>query len=359
MVDDLMVYLKTTDTCQLHCDHCFTNGKNGKKGFFNPEKTINFFERFKEYRPHLRTGNISFHGGEPMLAPPELMFEVWNGTKHLWPTVWWSVQTNLTYKLDEKKVDVFDKICQKSWGTSWDYNIRWPKKVTEDLWRNNVKELTKAGHNITVMVSLTGNLIRNKEPIEIIDDMASLGIQHINFERVTLNGNARLNEVNGLIPTNRELDHWFLKMWDQSVQHKTYKYIDNMFFDSILSSMVYQTYSGCRCRQCEQKVLTINADGRVGGCPNSAVENTFGHIDDNIFELMNSEGRICNIQTEAIRHPVCATCDVYDICNGDCHQLGWEDETICAAPKSLMQLMKSKPDTELYHQFLNGFQGQE
>jgi radical SAM protein with 4Fe4S-binding SPASM domain len=358
MVDDLMVYLKTTDTCQLHCDHCFTNGRNGRKGFFNPEKTIDFFHRLHAYRPNLRTGNISFHGGEPMLAPSELMFQVWEGVKDLWPTVWWSVQTNLTYKLNQSKLDVFEKICQKSWGSSWDYNIRWPQKKSMDLWRDNIRQLANAGHNITVMVSVTGNLVRNMEPIEIIEDMASLGIKHINFERVTLNGNARSHSDNGIIPGNLELDHWFLKMWDQSVQHKTYEYIDNMFFDSILSSMVYQTYSGCRCRQCEQKVLTINADGTVGGCPNSAVENTFGRIEDDIIALLHSEGRLCNIQKEAIRNPTCAICEVYDICNGDCHQLGWEDN-ICAAPKSLMTVMKQNQDKRLFSKFLNGFQGQE
>ena len=63
MIDDLMVYLKTTDTCQLNCNHCFTNGSNGKKGFFDVPKTIEFFHKLKEYRPYLRTGNISFHGG--------------------------------------------------------------------------------------------------------------------------------------------------------------------------------------------------------------------------------------------------------------------------------------------------------
>ena len=358
MVDDLMVYLKTTDTCQLNCDHCFTNGSNGKKGFFNPEKTIKFFHNYKKFRPELRAGCISFHGGEPMLCPPEKMFEVWNGTKELWSSVWWSVQTNLTYKLTSQKVDVFDTICQKAWGTSYDFNIRWPNKKAEDLWRSNVKELTAAGHNITVMVSLTGNLIREKEPIEIINDMASLGVKFINFERVTADGNALENIKNGIMPSNKELDHWFLKMWDQSNEHKTYEYIENLFFDSILSSTVYQTHSGCRCRQCEQKVITINADGRVGGCPNGAVTNTYGHIDDDIFKLMSSDGRMCNIQTEAIRKPACATCAVYDICNGDCHQLGWEGD-ICAAPKSLMTLIKDKNDIDLYKKFLNGFMGQE
>jgi MoaA/NifB/PqqE/SkfB family radical SAM enzyme len=37
-----MFYLKTTETCQLNCKHCFTSGINGKKIYFDPFKTIDF-----------------------------------------------------------------------------------------------------------------------------------------------------------------------------------------------------------------------------------------------------------------------------------------------------------------------------
>jgi hypothetical protein len=67
---------------------------------------------------------------------------------------------------------------------------------------------------------------------------------------------------------------------------------------------------------------------------------------------------MCNIQSETIRHPTCATCPVFDLCNGDCHQLGWQGD-VCAAPKSLMTKLKADDDIELYKQFLNGFVGQE
>lgn len=358
MLDEMMIYLKTTDTCQLNCDHCFTNGSRGAKGFFNPDQTIDFLKRLKTFQPTLKNGSISFHGGEPLLCPTEHMFSVWNECQSLWDNVWWSLQTNLTYKLTQDKVDVLSQICQKSWGTSYDYKIRWTNKKSEDLWRSNLKELTSAGHKITVIVSVTGDLIKNKEPIEIIDDMASLGVNFINFERVTANGNALINLDKGIMPSNKDLDHWFAKMWDQSVQNKTYEYIDNMFFDSILSSMIYQTFSGCRCRQCEQKVLTINANGTIGGCPNSAVDNTFGHINDDIKSILSSEGRMCNIQTESLRNSLCHSCDVYNLCNGDCHQLPWEG-SICAAPKTMMQAIKNNNDIELYKKFLNGFMGQE
>ena len=63
MSRDLIVYLKTTDTCQLNCDHCFTNGNNGQKGWFNPKQTIHFFNEIKKYVPTYNGGHFSFHGG--------------------------------------------------------------------------------------------------------------------------------------------------------------------------------------------------------------------------------------------------------------------------------------------------------
>lgn len=356
MSNDLIVYLKTTDTCQLNCDHCFTNGNNGSKGWFEVEPTIQFFRNIKKYKPTINNGQIAFHGGEPMLAPTELMFEAWNGIKDLWPNLWWSVQTNLTYKMTPEKIDVFQKICNKSFGTSWDYSIRWKTPQMYELWKSNVRELTSQGYQLTVMVSLNKKLIEEKEPIEIIDELAELGVQHVNFERLTLNGNALFH--NSIFPTNLQLDAWLARMWDQTLTHETWKYIDNMFLDSILTAMVYGTFSGCRSRQCEQKIFTINANGTVGGCPNGAVTKTFGTIYDPIEKILFSTARMCNVQSETLRHPVCMSCDVFDICNGDCHQLSWQED-ICAAPKSLMKKLSGDKNNGLYKEILNGFMGQE
>ena len=218
---ELMVYLKTTDTCNLNCSHCFTNGSNGQKGWFDPLATINFFERLKKFNPELDHGNISFHGGEPLIAPTELLFETWNGVKDLWENIWWSTQTNLTFPITSGRLDVLETICEKSWGTSWDKGIRWPNKKLETLWENNVKDFSADGHDITVMVSVSKNIIE-MEPIDIINYLHSLGIKHINFERITNNGNAVIND--SIIPSNIELDKWFLKMWEQSKEHKTYEY---------------------------------------------------------------------------------------------------------------------------------------
>jgi len=352
---ELMCYLKTTDTCNLNCAHCFTNGINGKKGWFDVPATIDFFQRLKKFNPELDNGNISFHGGEPLIAPTELLFETWHGVKDLWENVWWSVQTNLTFSLNSGRLDVLEKICDKSWGTSWDKNIRWSNQKQEDLWEDNVKQLVKDGHNITVMVSVSKSIVE-MEPIDIINYISSLGIKHINFERITGNGNALLNS--GIIPLNIELDAWFHKMWKQSIEHKTYEYIDNMFFDSILTEVVHSTHAGCRCRMCEQKILTINADGTIGGCPNGAVDKQFAHINDHMYDILFSPQRLCNIQSELMRPKACYECPVYDTCNGDCHQLEFQGD-ICPAPKSMMIDMNENRDIDLFKKFLNGFVGQE
>jgi len=352
-MQEMMVYLKTTETCQLNCEHCFTSGTNGKKGWFDVEATVDFFHRLHSMYPNI-VGNISFHGGEPLIAPTEMLFDTWNRTKDLWGGVWWSVQTNLTFPLTSEKKRVLTEICGKSWGTSWDSGIRWTDTKMEELWERNVKELADDGHDITVMVSVSQTVI-DMEPIDIINKMISLGVKHVNFERITSDGNAVGAE--GLIPSNYDQDKWFLKMWEQSKEHQTYDKIDNMFFDSVLTEVIHNTHAGCRCRQCEQKVLTLNANGSVAGCPNDHT-NTFGTIYDDIFDLLNSEGRMCNIIAENTKNAACYTCPVYDTCNGDCHQLAWEGD-VCPAPKSLMLELNENKDIPLFKQFLNGFVGQE
>jgi radical SAM protein with 4Fe4S-binding SPASM domain len=191
---------------------------------------------------------------------------------------------------------------------------------------------------------------------ELLIFVKDLGVNWVQFERITPNGNALLND--NVFPTNVELDAWFIKLWEASEKLETHKYFGNLIFDSVLTSFVHTTHAGCRCRSCEQKIFTLNADGTIGGCPNSAVDNTFGFLTDSIEELLMSEGRLENIACESQRNPSCYGCDVFDICNGDCHQLAWQNG-ICGAPKTLMRKFKQEQNIEYYNKVLNGFIGAE
>jgi radical SAM protein with 4Fe4S-binding SPASM domain len=352
---ELMVYLKTTETCQLNCDHCFTSGINGRKIYFQPEKVIDWFHRLHEVTPSLNGGSIAFHGGEPMLAPISDMRKTWTACKDLWPNVWWTTTTNLVYNLDDEKREFFKECFAEGISTSWDKGIRFANQKQEDLWYKNVRLLQEDGHKLTLMISLSRSVL--EMPVEdFLKWVIDLGVPYLHLERITPNGNAVDNKH--IMPSNTELDAWFVKLWEASVKLETHKHFMNLFVNGVLSSFINASHSGCRCRSCEKKIFTLNADGTIGGCPNSAVNNTFGTLEDDIIELLSSEGRMGNIVCETQRNPLCYTCEVYDICNGDCHQLAWEGD-ICASPKSFMKMLKNSNDLSYYKTFLNGYQGAE
>lgn len=351
----LMIYLKTTETCQLNCKHCFTNGTNGKKVYFNPDQVIDWFHRLHKVAPNIENGNIAFHGGEPFLAPVEDMRKVWLACKDLWPNVWWSTTTNLAYKLTDEMRAFMKEALFNGISTSWDKNMRFDNEKQEELWRKNLDTLVADGHNVTLNISINRDII-NMDPRELLEFIKDLKVNYVHFERITPNGNATLNQE--IFPTNVELDQWMVRLWETSVEMESHKYFANTLFDSVLTSFVNTTHSGCRCRSCEQKIFTLNADGTIGGCPNSAVDNTFGSINDGIAKLLTSEGRLENIACESNRNPNCYGCEVFDICNGDCHQLAWQGD-VCAAPKSLMKKLKQDNDLVLYKNVLNQFIGVE
>lgn len=365
--DNIMIYLKTTETCQLDCSHCFTSGRSGKKIYFNVDKVKSFFDQLYFHNKN-QSGNVAFHGGEPMLANVDDMYDVYYHVKDKLPNLWWSITTNLTYKLTDEIKQFFKTVFYDTGiGVSWDLDIRFENDIQLSLWRKNLQWLVDEGFNVTLMVSVSKKL--TQYPIDkFLSFIKDLNVQHLHLERITPNGNAINNT--SIIPTNIELDSWFLELWKQSVETEWFGPTSNEFFNSILTSLVQTQHSGCRCRECEQKIFTLNADGTVGGCPNTAPFITYGNITDSLSSLVNSTARGCNISNELTRANPCWNCDVYDVCNGDCHQLVWNDihgnvvhnpteSDICPAPKSLMRYLKANYDYALYTNILGDFLGNE
>ena len=335
-----MIYVKTTETCQLNCKHCFTNGINGAKIYFNPHKTADWVKRLhSEAYKENDTMHFEFHGGEPFLAPVSHMRIFYEETKDLWPNASFGITSNLTFKLKDEHWDFIQGPLGNRMGTSWDPKIRFENEKQEKLWENNVKELIKQGVTIKLFISVTKDTV-NIEPIELLKWVKDLGVQEMALERLTGNGNALLHPE--IFPTNLEQDAWFLKMHEQIVEHDARHWFDNEFMETIYNKFESGFLKGGTfCRDCEEKLYTINADGSLSGCPNAAPEEQFGHIDDDIKSLINSPRRIKNIACERSRDPRCYECPVFMYCGGDCHQLAWQGD-ICGAPKSLMKLLKAQ-----------------
>ena len=335
-----MIYVKTTETCQLNCKHCFTNGINGAKIYFNPHKTADWVKRLhsEAFNPS-DTMHFEFHGGEPFLAPVSHMRIFYEETKDLWPNASFGITSNLTFKLKDEHWDFIKGPLGNRMGTSWDPKIRFENDKQEKLWEKNVRSLVDAGVTVKLFISVTKDTV-NIEPIELLKWVKDLGVQEMALERLTGNGNALLHPE--IFPTNLEQDQWFLKMHEQIEEYDARHWFDNEFMETIYNK--FETgflKGGTFCRDCEEKLYTINADGTLSGCPNAAPEEQFGHINDDIKSLINSPKRIKNIACERSRDPRCYECPVFMYCGGDCHQLAWQGD-ICGAPKSLMKLLKAQ-----------------
>jgi radical SAM protein with 4Fe4S-binding SPASM domain len=331
--NDLMFYIKTTETCNLNCDHCFTNGKNGRKIYFHPESIADWCNRVKQYQPNA-TAHFEYHGGEPFLAPIEDMWKFYNLTQEHWPDASYGITTNLVHKLTPAKLEFIEKVLNNRIGTSWDPNIRFENQKQIDLFESNIKLLLDRGCTIKLFVSLTRDCV-NIEPIKLLEYVKGLGVQEMDIERVTSNGLATKNLT--VFPSNIEMQQWFLKMHEQMIEHDARHWFHNGFMENVYAKFEKGfTKAGTFCRDCEQKLFTINADGTIAGCPNSAPTDAWGHVMDDVAKSLNAPKRCGIIAEELSRDPRCYDCPVYKYCGGDCHQLAWEGD-VCPAPKLLMK----------------------
>lgn len=335
-MSNILIYLKTTETCNLNCRHCFTSGSNGAKIYWDHVKVSDWLHRLREARSDATQVHLEFHGGEPFLADLSSMQYAYDNCRDLWPNMSWGVTTNLVFKLDQDKIDFIKGPLGSHIGTSWDPDIRFANPKQYDLWRKNVATLIEQGVTVKLFISVTTGTIAI-EPIDLLEWVRDLGVTSLALERLTMNGSAKQNL--DIFPSNLEQDAWFLKMHRQSEQHGARDWFDNEFLETIYSKFEQGvSAAGTFCRDCEEKLFTLNADGTIAGCPNSAPEQAFGNIDMTMPELLYSPQRLENIACERSRDPRCYECPVFSKCGGDCHQLEWEEE-ICGAPKSLMQLL--------------------
>ena len=349
--DAYKIYIKTTNTCNLDCKHCYTGGIQPNVERFNKKGTLGFLASLTKDYPFIRRFDYAFHGGEPMLVPVPEMVDFMENSREFTKVSTYGIQTNLVFKLTDEKMAFLKSLDYV--GTSWDYDIRFSGEQSQKLWSNNVRTLVDEGVSMHVTVSLTKKLIREVEPIDVINMVQDLGVKHILFERLTTSGNAKDNL--DIFPNSKELNGYFVKMWEQSIKYKTYERVHNLFLEPTAQMFVNKepVEGQRRCRGCEQQILTFNSDGTIGGCADGALENTFGNINQRPLDVLQSKHRYKTIAKEKITNPNCLGCDVYDVCRGDCYRQK-HDEFGCMAPKVLMQTLASGTDRGYLSKFIRG-----
>lgn len=275
--------------------------------------------------------DVQIHGGEPLLYPLEGIKKVVYELKS--DKIRIGITTNLVHNITEDYINTFKDICPDEKGplitTSWDKDIRFRNKE-EEIWKNNVKLLLSNNINVQPIICVT-NILTKIDPKDIFSYMKSLGLKIINFERITLTGRAKYNNLK---PLNREVDNWLYKAY---IINKNFDFKIPLF-ESIESS-INQHFFGCRARKCMRNVITINPNGTLAACPNTA-DNVIGRIIEDKF-VFNELKKQNQIKKEERRENECLICDYFKYCNGDCCQLSF-DESGCHGLKETYKYLLEK-----------------
>lgn len=314
------IYVKTTGTCNLNCQHCFTNGKNGDKTQFDPEATAVWVRDFMSRYPEGTHYHMEFHGGEPFLVPLAKLMQY---ADHFAsdPHVSMCANSNLTFKLTREHINFIRTYFGGYIGTSWDHWIRWSNQRQVELWKSNLWKLRMSNIGISLKVSVSRQLL-TMTPDWFLDQMEELPVDEVSLERLTLDGSAQCNV--GIFPDNEEQDNWYLALYHRykarqgRVKIRTLDIIEEKLKNNVVKV-------DTNCRNCEQNLVTINSDGSLSGCPNTAASLHHATLESGVDAFLRSDGRLEEIATELTWGDACITCDVYDLCGGDCHRLPWQD----------------------------------
>lgn len=321
-----VVYLKLTNRCNLRCEHCYNSqGVLCDMNQATLDKSIEFIRNKCDKLAQSDDLVVVFHGGEPMLCGVQIMNYVMDNLDSC-QNISFTITTNLVYELTADKIDILKRISKYHGGrisTSYDYGIRF-KGNQEQIWKDNVKTLLVNGISVTPIVSLTKHVVDNINPEIIFQTFIDLEITQMNFERITRTGRA---EDGYLCPRNSDIDEWMLTAYDCSKRLG----IQVNLFRSIEETTASKSLTGCRLRMCQKLVTTINPDGSLAGCPNTANSCVFGSV----FGGIDKDKFSSSCCKEDTKNQMCLMCKYFRYCNGECFQLQW-DETGCPGLRSVM-----------------------
>lgn len=357
--NNLLVYLKVAEHCQLSCQFCFFRSGSAPKKLLDIDKSIQWFINLEKICPWVQNPAINFFGGEPMLAPLDSLNKFIDKTKNLWGgKIRYTITSNLVYPLTEDRLKFLNRL--DSISTSWDADSRFATEGQFNIWKKNCKLLIhEHKKDLTVQITLTKQTLDYN--LEKIYEMCKdIGFADLQFEKLSMTGGA-LENIH-VMPNNKELDEWFVKMYNLYINKQYYKSFSNSFLNGIFSAYLFKTFSGCRSRNCMTKVFTINANETIGTCPNFAMipSHQIGNLDIPVIELLASKARQKSICSESTIDSRCLNCEVYDICNAGCmSSTTFSYENICSEAKSLMIYLKKEANYKLYKEILNGFKGSE
>ena len=314
------IYLKPVEACNLACKHCYNGTPNSDRLAIN-EATVRFLASLVSESKDDENWLI-LHGGEPLMASPEQLRAV---TAINIPGVKKRITTNLAMELSAPRKETL--LSMDDIRTSFDVGLGRFSTLRHFLtWVRNVLWCRENNLNLsTLNVCLSAKLVAT-DPTKLLKMALQLGFKKISFENLCLTG--RLAKHQGaLVPSPREVDQWLLKLYNSLT---AFKNIEIANFISLKAGICgdWKNYRGKAC--CDQ-AFTINADGTIGSCPNSARTSILGDISMSGAEIVSRKCSSCSTRLSHIQE--CLACSYFKQCRGGCREQDWIDG-VCPYPKA-------------------------
>lgn len=161
------VYLIPTRNCNLSCPHCDIKQKCINEDFDNFYKKLN----------NIECNNCILFGGEPLLLKENQLTKLFSTGKIR------SMSSNLIL-LNKSKINLL-KDYRIDVATSWNQN-RFLNKETEQKWFDNVKKLLENNIYVTILITLTDDLINTKERYNRFFDVLALLSSLMDIDKYSL-----------------------------------------------------------------------------------------------------------------------------------------------------------------------------
>jgi len=383
---DHLVYIRLFEGCNLNCEHCFipSNPKKIDLSFYKDNGLANTLKAYTTIKPN-ESVLLQWHGGEPTMLGTSYLNEAITLTeKDTTFNFIHSIQTNLMnfHESPSQWAEIYHKYFNSQIGVSWDYGIRHVKrnKTSEEtnkeyelkFWQNH--EIARSfGLNMYFVITVTKLFFEKyKNPLDFFEFIVSKGVTHLNFERITNNGNARENW--GKLGLNNleysENMSKFFKYYRLFKQNNPNIKLNISPFDGLYLSVsnldrhIYNQKTigisdvlsfknqgyGCWSGSCDTKFHTIDSNGYKHGCTalTSEQDNNNKMLQHNIqnkkivwLGKSNLEQQENILSYRAERQRSCQECEFLTICSSGCLSVDKFDESgECSGAKKLFTTIR-------------------
>lgn len=350
--DNVVMFLRVVQGCNLNCTHCFTLGNQDKVKTTPFEYIDQFLTSIKRnVNPH--RGVIYLHGGETFLAKLSYLRKVTERARELFHEKDFKIipQTNLVYKLTDDFINFIRTECNGHIGVSWDAKIRFGSIKTEHqvrqevLYFNNLKTLLDNCFKVHITITAQKHLL-DVDPLNITKMFA--GVASIDFEHLTM-----FDEKTKNLRVNLKKWSDWLDVLVEYYQHNEVSWslpqID-LFTKAIEDGEIY----ACKCNCCDRRTFTLNPNGTTGFCPDNSYISPVSNVQEMISSWSMYEEKAHNAHIErlaTLSTENCYTCEHYTECGGNCEDSFFDDSGECPLSKKVISRIKENKVT--FIQLLN------